>query len=111
MDGVIESKYHYQAHTEVMTHETSQPTEDLILDRNAEMRKNPGSVQDLGAQGKDGTWGRQIAEIPMIMYAAAIKAGYELTNPDQKFAASEMQRYLASSEGQKCLIQGKRHGR
>jgi len=49
MDEVFRSEFHYQEHTGELTHKLTQPSEDLILQRNAELRKNPGVIQDLGS--------------------------------------------------------------
>ena len=106
MDEVFKSEVHYQEHTGVLTHKVTQPTEDLILARNAELRKNPGVIQDLGAQGTDGTWGRMLASIPHIMYDRAIRDGYELNHRNAEHRSKELFRYLKSEEGKKCLIQG-----
>ena len=106
MDGVIKSKFHYDNHDDTITHETSQPTENLILDRNAELRKSPGAIRDLGKNSEGGTWGRQVASIPFIMYEKAIRDGYQLNSKDKDHAGKEMHRYLASEEGRTCLVQG-----
>ena len=79
MDQVIRSDIHYQEHTGELTHKTSQPTEDLILARNAELRKNPGVIKDLGTQSGE-SFGRQVASIPFIMFEKAIRDGYDLNN-------------------------------
>lgn len=105
MDEVIRSDIHYQEHTGVLTHKTSQPTENLILERNYELRKNPGVIQDLGKQS-NGTFGRYLASIPFIMYDAAIRAGFELNCGDGEHRSKELFRYLKSDEGKKCLVQG-----
>ena len=105
MTDVIRSDVHYQAHTGELTHKTSQPSEDIILQRNAELRKNPGVIQDLGKQSGS-TFGRQVASIPFIMYEAAIRAGYELNAKDAGQRQKEIFRYLKTEEGKKCLIQG-----
>ena len=109
MEGVIRSEMTMDAATGVLTHKQSQPSENIILARNAELRKNPGAIQDLGSQskGEGGSWGRQIASIPEIMYNRAIRIGFELNHKDQDHAAAEMRRFLATSEGKKCLIRGK----
>ena len=106
MDEVFKSEVHYQEHTGVLTHKVTQPTEDLILARNAELRKNPGVIHDLGAQGTEGTWGRMLANIPHIMYDSAIRDGYELNHRNAEHRSKELFRYLKSEEGKKCLIQG-----
>lgn len=104
MDSVIKSEVHYQEHTNTLTHKTTQPTENLILDRNAELRKNPGVIRDLGQGQSGGTWGRQVASIPFILFEKAIRDGYKLNSKDQKLAASEMHRFLQSAEGKTCLV-------
>jgi len=105
MDEVIRSEIHYQEHTGVLTHKTTQPSEDLILERNAELRKNPKVIRDLGSN-EGGTWGRNIASIPFIKYEAAIRAGFELNKGDAELRSKELFRYLKSEEGKKCLVQG-----
>lgn len=107
MDSVIKSDIHYQEHTGVMTHKTSQPTEKLILDRNAELRRNEGAIQDLGAQSEGGTFGRQVASIPEILFYKAIKDGFELNHKNSEFAGKEMMRFLQTPEGQSCLVREK----
>ena len=109
MDAVINSEFSMDPATGVLTHKQTQPTENIILARNAELRKNPGAIQDLGSQkkGNGGSWGRQIASIPEIMYNRAIRVGFALNHKDQGHAAAEMQRFLATSEGKKCLIRDK----
>ena len=87
-----------------MTHELTQPSEGIILARNAELRKNPGAIKDLG-QGMDGgSYGRQMATIPEIMYHKALRDGFDFYSKDKKHAAAEMQRFLATRDGQMCLI-------
>ena len=109
-DGVFQSKLHYQEHTGVLTHEVTQPSEDLILNRNAEMRKNPGILHDLGGQDggktKSQTWGRWLCSIPNVMYEKALRDGYQLNCPDKEIRSKELYRYLQSEEGKKCLVQG-----
>jgi len=106
MDEVFRSELHYQEHTDVLTHKVTQPTEDLILNRNAELRKNPGVIQDLGAQGTGGTWGRMLCNIPFIMFERAKRDGYELDSKDKEHRSKELFRFLKSDEGKKCLVQG-----
>jgi len=99
MDSVIKSEFHYQNHTDTLTHIQTQPTEKLILERNAELRKD-NALNDL-------SFGRQVASIPMIMFNKAIRDGYDLSNPDGKIAGAEMMRYLKSTEGQMCMVRDK----
>lgn len=104
MDEVFRSKFHFQEHTEELTHELTQPSEDLILERNAELRKNPGVVKDLGKGNEGGTWGRMLCSIPLVMFEKAIRDGYQLNATDAQFKSEEIHRYLKSEEGKKCLV-------
>lgn len=103
---VFRSDVHYQEHDSTLTHVATQPTEGTILDRNAELRKNPKVIQDLGAQSEGGTWGRQIASIPFILYEEAVRDGFELNSKDAKHREKEMHRFLKSGKGKLCLVQG-----
>lgn len=105
-DEVIRSDIHYQEHTGVLTHKTTQPTEDIILTRNAELRKNPGVIRDLGAGSPGGSWGRNVASIPFIMLEKAIRDGFELDSTDGDHRSKELFRYLKTEEGKKCIVQG-----
>jgi hypothetical protein len=103
-DGIFVSKFHFQEHTEVLTRELDQPSRNVILARNAELRKNPGVIQDLGKQSGE-SFGRQIASIPMIVFYEAIETGYDLLNKDKDVANREMNRFLRSDIGKACLVQ------
>lgn len=105
MDEVIRSDIHFQAHTGEMTHKQTQPTEDIILDRNQELRRNPGVIRDLGSNDGE-SYGRQVASIPFIMFEEAIRDGYELNKGDAQHRAMEMHRFLQSEKGKLCLVQG-----
>lgn len=107
MDGeVLTQEWHYQPHTDELTCVTDQPTQNLILERNNELRKNEGVINDLG-KGSGSTWGRQVASIPTIMFHEAIKDGFDLFNKDADFASKEMFRFLQSEKGKTCLIRSK----
>lgn len=105
-EGVLKQDFHYQEHSGQLTSIITQPTEDIILARNAELRKNPGAIRDLGQGEEGGAFGRQIASIPFIMFNRAIKDGFDLNSKDAKHGAREMQRFLATEDGRKCLVQG-----
>lgn len=106
MDSVFKSEHFFQNHTGVMTHKLTQPSEDIILNRNAELRKNEGAIQDLGAQS-DEAWGRQVASIPFIKYEQAMRDGYDLNSKDKERAGKEMNRFLQSDKGRSCLVTNK----
>ena len=109
MDNVFKSDIHYQDHTDELTHKVTQPSEDIILNRNQELRKNAGVIQDLGAQskGEGGTWGRQVASVPLIMFEEAIRNGFDLNSKDSEHAGREMMRFLQSEKGKICLVTGR----
>lgn len=106
MDEVFKSDVHYQDHTDVLTHKVTQPSEQIILNRNRRLRDNPGVIQDLGAQSEGGAWGRQVASIPMIVYDKALRDNFDLNCPDKDIAGREMNRFLQTPEGKACLVQG-----
>lgn len=99
MAGVIRSRIVYQPCEDRIYHETSQPTEDLILERNADLRKD-NALRDL-------SFGRQVASIPFIMWEKAIRSGYDLASKDPEIAQKEIFRYLQSDEGKLCLVRNK----
>ena len=105
MSGVLKSEF-IMDNDGVLTHKLTQPTEDLILARNAELRKNRGAIRDLGEQS-GGAFGRQVASIPMNLFHWAVKNGYDLNNRDSEIAGKEMMRFLQSEKGKPCLIQEK----
>lgn len=105
MDEVFKSELFFEQ--DHIVHKLTQPSEDLILERNNELRKNEGVIQDLGAQSEDGTWGRQVASIPFVIWYKAIKDGYDLQNKDSKIANKELWRFLQSDDGKKCLLRSK----
>jgi len=97
-DGVIKSEF--LTHIDEVAHKQTQPSEAIILARNAELRNNPGAIRNL-------EWGRLEASIPMNMFEKAIRDGYALNHYDADVAAAAMARYLQSAEGKLCLVQGK----
>jgi hypothetical protein len=104
-DGVIKSEF--LTHIDEVCHKQTQPSEKLILNRNAELRKNPGVLYDLGE--RDGhSWGRMVASIPMNMFEKAIRDGYALNSHDPDVAALAMVNYLLTPEGKDCLVQENR---
>ena len=101
-DEVFQSRMKYQEHEDTLYHELTQPTEDLILERNKNLRNNPGIMGDMGKGTQ--TWARPIASIPLNLYEKAIRDGYDLNCKDQDFAQKELNRYLRSPEGKMCMI-------
>lgn len=105
MDEIFKSELSFEQ--DHIVHKLTQPTENLILERNSQLRKNEGVIQDLGAQSEEGTWGRQVASIPFVIWQKAIKNGYDLQNKDYKVSNKELFRFLQSEDGKKCLVRGR----
>jgi hypothetical protein len=104
MDEVIKSELYFEG--DLIIHKQTQPTENLILERNQDLRKNEGAIRDLkDADGE--TWGRMVASIPLIMFEQAIKAGYKLRSKEKGEASKELFRFLQSPLGKTCLIRDK----
>ena len=98
-EGIL-SEFHFQPHTAELTHRRTQPNEDLILERNHELRKQPEAFVK-------NDYFHQIASIPLIMWDKAIREGYELNAPDNKVADKELMRFLRSESGKMCLVRDK----
>jgi hypothetical protein len=103
----IQNDIIYQPHTDELIGVMSQPTTELIYRRNAELRKNKGALHDLCDRSEGGSFGRQIASIPISDYYEAIENGYNLNSKDAKIATSEMMRFLNSEQGKKSLVVNK----
>lgn len=103
MDSVFKTEF--IEHGTEIARKLTQPSEDIILRRNAELRNNPGALRDLG--GDEGDWGRQVASIPLILWDKALRNGYDLNSKDSKHAERELWRFLKSEDGRKCFVQGK----
>lgn len=98
-DGVIVNEFKHSAHEDRLYVKQTQPSEKIILDRNAELRKNKGALKGLtGADGK--VWGKLAANIPNIMYYKVMGEGkYNLNND------ADLHRWLKETpEGRACLV-------
>jgi len=60
-DGVLNVELKNVPHEDRVYRKLTQPTRNLILNRNKELRKNPGSIRDL-------SFGRQHLSIPLEDY-------------------------------------------
>jgi len=97
-------KSELQLGSDYVAHRLTQPSENIILERNKQLRLSPKALYDLGSRDEQGTWGRQIASIPFIVYEKAIKSGYDLNSKDSETANKEMARFLKSPAGRACLV-------
>lgn len=103
MDSVFKTTYIGENHTDTLHRVLTQPSEKLILERNAKLRNNPGALKDL-------SFGRQLASIPMIIYEQAIRNGFDLNNRDSEIAEREMFRFLKTPTGRACMVQPNKEG-
>ena len=102
MDEIFKTVNHYVAHEDELVRELTQPTENIILDRNRELRKNPDAQHDLGAQCGE-SYGRQVANIPLIMVDKAKRDGYDILRNDK-----DLFKWLQTTpEGRSCLTREK----
>lgn len=93
MEGPIKSRLVHQAHENKIYHEQTQPSEKLILERNQQLRNNPGALKDL-------SFGRKIADIPMIMIEKAKRQGFDIMKSEKDLMA-----WLQTSDGKLCMVQ------
>lgn len=103
MDEVIKSDLFFEGDT--LVHKQTQPSENLILERNSELRKNGSAINDFGKGTQ--TWGRMVASIPIIMFDKAVRDGYDLYSKEPGRANKEMLRFLQSPDGKICMIRDK----
>ena len=82
----------------------TQPSESIILERNAELRKDPGAIKDL-------SFGRWVGTIPLNDYEALCRKYPELKHGDGKQRQTCLMKILNSVEGRKYLVQPKRENR
>ncbi len=98
-DEVFKADWYYQPHEDRLYRNLTQPTEDLILNRNKELRKNPDAVDRDKMEGF-----RWAASVPMAVWENAKKEGYELDCPDKAKRERERARFFATPIGKACLI-------
>jgi len=97
-DGVIQSEYKMQPSEGVLYRQMTQPERPLILNRNAELRKNPGVINDL-------SFGRQMLSIPEIDYIALCRKYPVLVNGSNKEIEIFYKKFIKSSESLPFRVQ------
>jgi hypothetical protein len=102
MNDIIKSRWVEEGNK--LYHERTQPTSELIYERNKELRKNTGAIRDFGSQSEGGAWGREVARIPFNDLEWASRNGYDIYSKDAKHASKELMRFLQSPLGQKSII-------
>jgi len=85
-DGIIATRWHEQAHTGETVVEQVQDT-TAILERNAELKKNPDALRDMD-------FGRQVASIPLVVYYDWQRKYPELRSTDSEVANAKFMQLL-----------------
>ena len=75
-----------------------QPGRDVILNRNAELQKNPGVIKDL-------SFGRHLACIPTLDYERLKRENPALRSPDAKVRSAKMIELMKRRENKQFLVQ------
>ena len=89
LDGAILSQWKVeQGH---LVRKQTQPTEDLLLDSNAELRKNPGALRPLSFMGLE-------LRIPELHYLRLVKKYPDLNSPDGLTRRNAWRKFMASAE-------------
>jgi hypothetical protein len=107
MDEVFKSELYFEH--DHLVHRLTQPSEDVILERNKRLRQNTGVINELKDEGE--TWGRMLCSVPMIIWDKAIKDGFDLNNKDSKISNRELFRFLATDIGKACLVEERRENK
>jgi len=90
-DGVFEAEFKTQKSEGRLYRHLTQPSRNIILSRNAELRKNPGSIKDL-------SFGRFHLSIPLIDYEV-LKVKYPvLKNGSNAERTAFYKRFIRSTE-------------
>lgn len=90
-DDVWLSQYRVCPHEQKLYRKLTQPTRNLILNRNAELRKCPGAVKDMG-------FARQSLSIPVEDYEMLKKKYPVLVNGSNAERTKFYKKFIKSSE-------------
>lgn len=102
-DEVLTTTIHDTGYDE-LTGVVTQPSQNMILKRNQELRNNPGALRDL-------SFGSLVASIPFVDYFGLRQKYPELRSPDAKIRSKKMIQILKSLEGAEYLVKNKKQGR
>ena len=90
-DGLWKQRFRFQGHEGKLYRELSQPSRSLILERNAELRKDPSALRDL-------SFGRLVLTIP-LEDMEDLRAKYpDLAAKHAGIRTRAWQRFIGSSE-------------
>jgi hypothetical protein len=95
-DGVFQSEVKIEGDEVVRL--LTQPSADIILERNNELRKNKGALRDM-------SFGRQVASIPLNEFEMLKRKYPDLVDGDAQQRQMRLMKILNSSEGRKYLVQ------
>lgn len=87
-DGTLFADFKLQG--DELVRRVRQPTEDRILDRNAELRKNPGALRELSFMGLELT-------IPALHYERLIRTNPDLHSRDAETKTRAWRKFFGSS--------------
>ncbi len=79
------------AHENIVTRELTQPDRDLILTRNANLRNNPGAINDL-------SFGRQMLSVPLEDMEMLRRKHPELRTTDSQIRSDWWKKFILSPE-------------
>ena len=92
-DGVTVSKYRYHAADGTITRQVVQPSRDMILANNAELRKNKGVIRDL-------SFGRLALRIPLVDMHYLKRKYPVLNEPDEAAIVKFWQKFVNTTEAE-----------
>ena len=87
-----------------LVRKVTQPSEDPILERNRELRKNPAALHSLDSMGLELT-------IPELHYWRLVKKYPELGAPDAATKTRAWRRFMGSSESDPYRVKDRRRAR
>lgn len=90
---IVDREYRFVPHEDKLYSRLVMSTNirQAILERNKQLRLNPGAQRDL-------TFGRQVLAIPELDHAILIKKYPDLASPDKDIKQRALAKFMASSE-------------
>lgn len=98
-DGVFLERFRYQPHEGKLYRELSQPSRSLILERNAQLRREPGAVRDL-------SFGRLALTIPLEDWAELREKYPDLASKDPGIKSAAWKRFISGAESEPFRVKG-----
>lgn len=98
VEGEYKLDYKVCPHENKVYRQMTQPSADLILARNAELRKNPGVINDL-------SFGRYHLSIPLNDFEMLRRKHPELRSSDNSVRTAWYKKFIKSSDSLKYRVQ------